>query len=134
MSITVESDVGGKNRTLKPVFYLVAAAEQPETWHWRNLLPQASTLKSAARGDRILVANFALLGETNIPGDVIGNGRVDIHDVIMLLRHIVGLESLDQEARARARVSSTEGEPDIGDVILILRHIVGLISKFPVEW
>ncbi len=82
-------------------------------------------------GPRTLVANFGLYG------DVVGNGHVDVGDVILVLRHIAGLVDIateyGPEASVRARVSGNTGEVNVGDAILILRYIVGLITEFPVE-
>ncbi len=65
-------------------------------------------------------------------GDVNGDGKIAVSDAILVLRHLVLLESLDEEAYRRARVS---GRPELGihDAVLILQRIVGVIDRFPVE-
>ncbi len=74
--------------------------------------------------------------EPIIYGDVNNNGTVDIGDVILVLRHIVGLIDLEQEfgpeAVTRADVTGT-GNVNINDAILIMQYIIGLIDEFPVE-
>ncbi len=70
-------------------------------------------------------------------GDVSGNGRIDIGDAIIILRHIVGLINIEAdygpEALARAKVSGGEVDIDVLDAILVLQFIVGKITDFPAE-
>ncbi len=76
-------------------------------------------------------------GELPAFGDVNGDGKVDIEDAILVLKHIVGLVDLAHAygpaALSRGRVSGRAGSPDIGDAILLLRRIVGLNTEFPAE-
>ena len=65
-------------------------------------------------------------------GDVSGDGRVTPYDAVFVLRHIVGLEDLSQEALEAADVSG-DGKITAYDAALILRRVVGLIENFPVE-
>ncbi len=57
---------------------------------------------------------------------------IDVVDAILLLRHIVGLDSLDRAQQKAASVSGS-GIIRITDVILILQKVAGLITEFPVE-
>ena len=71
-------------------------------------------------------------------GDVSGDGRINVGDAILLLRHIVGLTTLEPDQVGRANVSASydaAGSPtlDVGDAILVLRRITGLIGYFPAE-
>jgi hypothetical protein len=70
-------------------------------------------------------------------GDINADGRIDVGDAILVLRHIVGLIDLEAEfgsgALQRAKVSGSEEPVNVGDAILILRYIVGLVKEFPVE-
>ncbi len=65
-------------------------------------------------------------------GDVNGDGKVEVGDAIILLRHIVGLNPLVDLYEHAGRVN---GEPEItvSDAISVLRYIVQLISQFPAE-
>ncbi len=65
-----------------------------------------------------------------VRGDLNGNGKVDITDVITGLRAIAGLTPLtpDQEAAGKVTGSATFGLPDL---LLILRKVAGLIADFP---
>ena len=64
------------------------------------------------------------------PGDLTGDGAVNVQDAIWLLRSIVGLVELTPAQEAAADVNS-DGIVNVADAILILRYIVGLISSFP---
>ncbi len=52
---------------------------------------------------------------------------------ILVLRHIVGLITLEPDAKERAKVTGGAGKLSVQDAILILRYIVGLTDTFPAE-
>ncbi len=79
--------------------------------------------------DVTLTANFAKVRY----GHVLDGVNITVADAIAVLRHIVGLEVLDGDARERAKVSAEGESITIQDAILILRRVVELIDKFPVE-
>ncbi len=58
-------------------------------------------------------------------GDITGDGKTDVADVIKVLRYIVGLGDLNDEEKSRATVSG-QSSPSVSDVIIILKYIVGL--------
>jgi Dockerin type I repeat. len=60
-------------------------------------------------------------------GDMNLSGTVTATDAVLILRHVVGLERLSEEARALADVNG-DGRITAGDAAMILRHIVGLIA------
>jgi len=66
------------------------------------------------------------------PGDVNGDGAVNIQDVVLVMRSILGYESLSTAQRERADVDGN-GRIDVNDVNLITQMTLGLISRFPVE-
>jgi hypothetical protein len=77
-------------------------------------------------------------GSDIIFGDINGDGHINVGDAILLLRHIVGLTTLEPDQVGRANVSASydaAGSPtlDVGDAILVLRRITGLIGYFPAE-
>ena len=57
-----------------------------------------------------------------MPGDINGDGTVDISDVILCLRQAVGLDTPNPSVADM----NGDGTVDISDVILILRKAVGL--------
>ncbi len=78
---------------------------------------------SAGSRHALLISTMLMIG------DVDGNGKIDVKDAILVLKHVVKLielESLDRKA------ADTNGDKniDVNDAILILKYIVGLIEKF----
>ena len=65
-------------------------------------------------------------------GDANDSGAIDVGDAIIVLRHIVGLSSLEGTGYLAADVDGSS-DVDVADVILILRKIVGLTESFPAE-
>ena len=79
------------------------------------------------------------LGEENtaaatdvLYGDVNDDGEVTVEDAVLVLRDVVGLESLGLSARRRADVSYNR-RIDVGDAVLILKFVARNINYFPVE-
>ncbi|MBR4435472.1 MAG: choice-of-anchor J domain-containing protein [Clostridia bacterium] len=84
---------------------------------------------------RLIVDNFEVFGKMpeNVGcGDMDGNGKIEINDVIVLGRAVLGIWLLNEEQNLRADVSG-DGAVDIRDVILVLRYAIGEITIFPVE-
>jgi len=65
-------------------------------------------------------------------GDVNADGKIDSVDVILILRGLIGLETLTPEQQSRADVNGDKSI-DSRDATLILRRIINLINQFPVE-
>jgi bacillopeptidase F len=63
-------------------------------------------------------------------GNLNGDGRVDVGDAVMLLRHIVSLHPLACGEMPAADVN-LDNRIDVSDAILILRHLVGLEPSLP---
>lgn len=63
-------------------------------------------------------------------GDVDGDGEVSILDATVIQRWLVDLETLDDDAIARAKVCGGE-ELTILDATEIQRYVAGLIDRFP---
>ncbi|MDE5753602.1 MAG: dockerin type I repeat-containing protein [Oscillospiraceae bacterium] len=64
----------------------------------------------------------------NLPGDVDGNGIVDIIDVIRMNRVTVGLDQFTSEQTKSADVNQN-GKVDLNDSMQVLRYIVGLVDS-----
>lgn len=73
-------------------------------------------------------------GSTNILyGDVDLSGKVDILDVIILNKSLLGAgEELSADAQAAADVD-LDGKPSIADSLNILKYIITLITELPVK-
>jgi uncharacterized delta-60 repeat protein len=70
---------------------------------------------------------------TRVPGDLNGDGLVDIRDVLTALRMSLGIEPVTDAALQHGDVaplvngaSQPDGRIDVGDVLLLLRKVVGL--------
>ncbi len=59
------------------------------------------------------------------PGDVIGNGRIDVRDVTFVMQYILNVRELEPEQLTAADVND-DGLVDIKDVSLIMRHVLGI--------
>ena len=67
----------------------------------------------------------ALAAETScIPGDVDGNGKVDITDARLILQHLVHKIELTNEQKERAKMNGNSGEINVGDAREILQALV----------
>ena len=89
--------------------------------HWTEndeVVSTETTYSFTVTSNRTLVASFGKLGDVNL------DGLVNIQDVILLLRHVMGGSSLSEEALVVANVNS-DGHINIQDVILLLRQIMG---------
>lgn len=85
--------------------------------------------------DRFLTANFSTDQYTPpviTPGDVNGDGAIDIKDVSLVMRHVLALAKLDEPGKTAADVNGDE-VVDIKDITLIMRRALNLIDKFPIE-
>ncbi len=83
-------------------------------------------------GEQVLAQRNVIRVE-RIPGDLDGNGNVDIQDASLLLRGSLGLFPVDAELLAHGDLAPlVNGRPqpdgiiDVGDVLVLLRRIVGL--------
>ncbi|MGB4655613.1 MAG: dockerin type I repeat-containing protein, partial [Bacteroidales bacterium] len=65
-------------------------------------------------------------------GDANSDGQVNVGDAILVLRSIVGLETLVGPGWYAADVNGDDSV-NVGDAIAILRWIVGLVDQFPAE-
>jgi hypothetical protein len=64
-------------------------------------------------------------GPTQKLGDVNGNGKVEVSDVIQILRVSLGLQTLSSDQMVRADCNS-DGRINVGDAVAALRIAVGL--------
>jgi hypothetical protein len=64
-----------------------------------------------------------------LPGDVNGDGRVDIIDVSLTLQHVLGFIDLSEKQKTAADVNK-DGKIDVLDVTLLKQYTLGLINAF----
>lgn len=93
------------------------------TYWWR-----ARTYDGIALSDWTTPASFALV----MPGDVSGNGVVNPHDALLVIKHVVGLSVFSQKQQRAADVSNN-GTVTSYDAALIMQYLSGIINKFPIE-
>uniref|UniRef100_C6E257 MBG domain-containing protein n=1 Tax=Geobacter sp. (strain M21) TaxID=443144 RepID=C6E257_GEOSM len=81
------------------------------------------------------VAQRNLIRVERIPGDLDGNGSVDLQDAARLLRGSLGLDPMSAELLAHGDLAPLvngiprpDGVVDVGDVLVLLRRIVGLVD------
>ncbi len=68
--------------------------------------------------------------EPNITlGDVDGTGNIDILDVILLNRYVLGKSTLSENQQKAADVDKN-GKPEPADGLMIMKKIVGIITEF----
>ncbi|HEY3284920.1 MAG TPA: sugar-binding protein [Armatimonadota bacterium] len=65
-------------------------------------------------------------------GDVNGDSKFNIADVVAGLRAVAGLATLTGSQKAAMDVNK-DGKQNIADVVLMLQKVAGLITKFPAE-
>lgn len=80
----------------------------------------------------LLCSSVLSSGALSVPGDVDGNGEVEIIDATLIQRYLAGVAILDDAAQQRGKVSG-DGELTIIDATLIRRWLAKIISSFPVE-
>ncbi|MDE5884376.1 MAG: dockerin type I repeat-containing protein [Oscillospiraceae bacterium] len=64
----------------------------------------------------------------NLPGDIDGNGNVDITDVIQMNRIYVGCQKFTPEQMKAGDVNQ-DGRIDLSDSMLVLHYLVGLVDS-----
>ncbi len=64
-------------------------------------------------------------------GDINQDGDINVLDVVLLMRYLLGFEDLEIESLALADVNGDD-RVDINDVYYIMQYSLGLIEDFPV--
>ena len=65
-------------------------------------------------------------------GDANGDGVVDLEDVLLLMRYVIDVDTVEEENLALCDVDG-DGEVNLADALLIMRKVMGTIEAFPVE-
>ncbi len=79
----------------------------------------------------ILIMSTTVSAQT-IMGDVNGDGRVDVKDVVLIQKHVLGKISLTAQQRDVADVNG-DGLIDARDVTLVMQRSIGKITTFPLQ-
>ncbi len=78
----------------------------------------------------LLIVLLVLPASAAIYGDINEDGEINVHDVVMVMRHVLALEPLDDHQVLLADVNS-DGEVDVRDATLIMQRSLKLIDHFP---
>ncbi len=62
-----------------------------------------------------------------LPGDLNGDGEIDVRDVTLLMRYTLGLETFDEEQKKKADING-DGEINVQDVALLMQYVLGLVE------
>gem|GEM_PF-6765422 len=65
-------------------------------------------------------------------GDIDGDGKINVLDVVLVMRYALDLEELGADQRERADVTGN-GSVDVQDIVLIMQWVLELVDEFPVE-
>ena len=65
-------------------------------------------------------------------GDANGDGEVNLEDALLLMRYLIGTDTVDDENLEWCDVNG-DGVVDLSDALLIMRKAMGTIELFPVE-
>ncbi len=63
-------------------------------------------------------------------GDVNGDGRIDVRDVALVTRHVLGMSPLSGAGETLADVNA-DGVVNVRDISLLMQKSLGLIDEFP---
>ena len=97
-----------------------------EKWLLDDLELHNDSITVTVSKDREVTAYFT---ELNL-GDISGDGKVNVNDVVLTMRHVLGQAPLNSDEKLLADVNG-DGVIDVRDVTLIMRYALGIIDKFP---
>lgn len=66
--------------------------------------------------------------KTVIIGDVNGNGKIDLVDALLVVRHAMNISSLTEDQMTRADVNK-DGNINLTDALLIIRTAMGITAS-----
>ena len=78
-----------------------------------------------------LISSISFAGPAQL-GDVNEDGEVDVLDVVLVVRHVLEIELLDEEQEVLADVNC-DGEIDVIDISLIMQYALEIIDEFPCD-
>ncbi len=66
------------------------------------------------------------------PGDVYGDGWVNVLDAVLTMHYVMGTELLDEDQKKAADVNG-DGQVDIRDVVLMMQYVLKIIDSFSLK-
>lgn len=73
---------------------------------------------------------FAPTASAATYGDINNDGKINVQDVVLVMKHVLELETLTDAQKAVADVNG-DGAINVQDVTLIMQYALGLIDEFP---
>ncbi|MBR4100382.1 MAG: glycoside hydrolase family 9 protein [Oscillospiraceae bacterium] len=92
---------------------------------------KGSTAENYAVTTGVQVAYLDAAPDGVLYGDADCNGQVDILDVIMINRNVLGAETLSDAGKINADVDG-DGKPSASDSLQVMKYVVKLVDKLPV--
>ena len=102
---------------------------------YRKTVPEGEKAVLGGNGYSLNVVNYSVLVtekqsvKADVPGDLSGDGIIDVFDLILSKQLAAGITKLDGKLLANADVNE-DGKADISDTVLINSYILGKIKKF----
>ncbi len=99
-------------------------------------MPKTFGKRAGARASLVLLSVFLFLllvapvAMAATYGDVNDDGKINVQDVVLVMKHVLELEELTEAQQAVADVNG-DGKINVQDVTLIMQHSLGLIDDFP---
>lgn len=78
----------------------------------------------------LMLLLFASPGFTALYGDLNNDGKINVQDVALVMRHVLDVESLDEDELLFADVNG-DGVVNVQDAALIMQKSLQLIDNFP---
>ena len=75
---------------------------------------------------------FSYIASAAPLGDVNDDGEINVLDVVLVMKHVLEIEELDDNQQKLADVNC-DGVINVQDVTLIMQYALGLIDEFPCE-
>ncbi len=73
---------------------------------------------------------FDSTGQAAAYGDVNQDGLIDVRDVVLVMRHVLEFDTLNETEKNLADVNA-DGAIDVRDATLLMQKSLGLIDNFP---
>jgi hypothetical protein len=121
--------VNGEGVLLNVTFQAVGAAGSSTQVNITDLKlndEESADLTATAEAGQIDVESSVIYGDAS------GDGEVTAGDATQVLKHVVGLTTLNENQKLAGDVNG-DGKISAADATLILRYVVDLINQFPVQ-
>ena len=122
--VTIKVD--GVGVTLSGEYFSICG---PFAEGWRSVTITASDGDNTP-AETTVTDSFEVHAQPIHYGDVSLNGGVSAYDAALILEHVAGIDTLDEQAQLNADVSC-DGSISAFDASIILKYVVGIIDSLP---